>query len=188
MNSIEWAKYELEDVVDKSPFERMLSSVAVLTNLLSAYQTRPIIVGDLAVEIYTRSGYTTADIDMVVSDRDAAVKLLQQVGFTPQGRHLFHEKLLVSIEIPSDMLEDADEEKITEIVTANGYSIFVIGIEDIILDRMRACVHWKSSSDCEWAYRMFLIHREQIDYAYLEAKAIHDQTHLLLQNWGQSRR
>lgn len=59
---------------------------------------------------------TTVDIDMIVSDRKLAGEILAQLSFVVEGRHWYHERLMVSIEIPNDMLEDADVSKITEIL------------------------------------------------------------------------
>jgi hypothetical protein len=57
--NIERAKKELYDLKDKSKFEKMLFSAAILTDLLMQHDIKPIIVGGLSVEIYTMNGYTT---------------------------------------------------------------------------------------------------------------------------------
>lgn len=47
----------------------------------------------------------------------------------------------------------------------------MIGIEDLILDRLQACVHWRSEADCEWARRLMAAHRNDIDWVYLSQAA-----------------
>jgi hypothetical protein len=183
MSSIEEAKEEIKSLIPKSKFEKMVQFSAVLTKLLSVYKIKPIIVGGLAVEIYTRSDYSTVDIDVIVSDRKLAGKILSELGFVAEGRHWFHESLLLSIEIPNDMLEGADEERIIKITLPDHSEIYVIGIEDIILDRLRACIHWKSSSDCEWGKRLFLLHKERLDMDYLVRIAETDLTITELNAW-----
>ena len=150
MSLINEAKRMLLKLESKSTFEKMVQVAALLTKLLEDKHIRPVIVGGLAVEIYTRSDYTTVDIDMIISDRELAGQILVQLGFSVEGRHWYHEKLMISIEIPNDILEDADDSKVTELQINNDLKVYVIGIEDIILDRLRACIHWKSTSDCEW--------------------------------------
>ncbi|MBW7650719.1 MULTISPECIES: DUF6036 family nucleotidyltransferase [Anoxybacillus] len=183
MNSIKEAKEKLQFLRTKTSFEKMVQVTAILTKLLEPYRIRPIIVGGLAVEIYTRGDYTTVDIDLIVSDREKAGQLLTQLGFVPSGRHWYHDELFVSVEIPNDMLEDADDDKVIELMLEDGLSVYVIGIEDIILDRLRACVHWKSSSDCEWARRMFLLHKERLHFTYMEHVAEKDGTIKQLKEW-----
>jgi hypothetical protein len=61
--------------------------------------------------------------------------------------------------------------------------VYVIGIEDIILNRLRACVHWKSTSDCEWGQRMFLLHYERLDLTYMKQMAKKDLTLQILDHW-----
>jgi len=39
-----------------------------------------------------------------------------------------------------------------------------------------ACVHWKSNSDCEWAQRLFFLHRQNLDIDYLRTTAKKDNT------------
>jgi predicted nucleotidyltransferase len=185
MNSIEEAKQKFRALRSKTSFEKMVQVTAILTKLLEPYRIRPIIVGGLAVEIYTRSDYTTVDIDLIVSDRKRAGDLLVQLGFTPAGRHWYHEELMISIEIPNDMLEDADYDKVIELRMKDGLKVYVIGIEDIILDRLRACVHWKSTSDCEWGKRMFFLHAERLDLEYMRKMAKTDGTAVHLEEWIQ---
>jgi hypothetical protein len=61
----------------------------------------------------------------------------------------------------------------------------VIGIEDIILNRLRACVHWKSTSDCEWGKRMLFLHAERLDLEYMRKMAKTDGTAVHLEEWIQ---
>ncbi|KFZ43952.1 hypothetical protein CS060_11370 [Anoxybacillus flavithermus] len=183
MNSIKEAQEKLQSLRTKTSFEKMVQVTAILTKLLEPHRIRPIIVGGLAVEIYTRGDYTTVDIDLIVSDREKAGQLLHQLGFTPSGRHWYHDELFVSVEIPNDVLEDADDDKVIELKLEDGLHVYVIGIEDIILDRLRACVHWKSKSDCEWAKRMVLLHKERLDWAYMKQVAKKDGTSEQLEQW-----
>lgn len=173
----------LSKLESKSTFEKMVQIAAVLTKLLADKHIRPVIVGGLTVEIYTRSDYTTVDIDMIVSDRKLTGEILVQLGFTVEGRHWYHERLMVSIEIPNDILKDADYSKIIELQMDDELKVYVIGIEDIILARLRACIHWKSASDCEWGKRMFLLHRDRLDIEYMKETARRDLTINLLEQW-----
>jgi predicted nucleotidyltransferase len=166
---------KLNSLNGKSNFEKMIGTVGILTDLLGEKQ-RPIIVGGLAVEIYTRNEYTTVDIDLILSYREKADEILVQLGFQKQGRHWFHPILLVSVEIPNFVLEDADSERVVELILPDGMKVYVIGLEDIILDRLRACVHWKSNSDCEWAERLYFLHKENIDIEYMRITAKKDKT------------
>lgn len=90
---------------------------------------------------------------------------------------------MVSIEVPNDMLEDADDAKVIELQLANNLHVYVIGIEDIILDRLRAYVHWKSSSDCEWGKRLYLMHAQRLDMNYLTNTSRTDNTFDKLNDW-----
>ncbi|WP_046179110.1 hypothetical protein [Domibacillus tundrae] len=183
MSSIEKARQRLDSLEDCSSFEKMIETTALLTELLEPYRIQPTVVGGLAVEIYTRSDYTTVDIDVIISDRKTAGNILEQLGFLVNGKHWYHPRLLISIEIPNDILEDADLERVIKMNIGEGKNIYVIGIEDIILDRMRACVHWKSTSDCEWGRRMFLLHFDHLDLKYMQETATTDGTLSLLENW-----
>ena len=159
----------------KTNFEKMIGTVSILTELLGENQ-RPVIVGGLAVEIYTRNEYTTVDIDLILSQREKANEILLQLGFHKQGRHWFHPTLLVSVEIPNFVLEDADSARVLELILPDDMKVYVIGLEDIILDRLRACVHWNSNSDCEWAQRLFFLHKQNLDMEYLRLTAKKDKT------------
>ncbi|GAB3792668.1 DUF6036 family nucleotidyltransferase [Virgibacillus kimchii] len=186
MSSIDEAKQKLNELKQKSKFKKMVGVAAVLTELLQTHHIKPVIDGGLAVEIYTRGDYTTVDIDVIISDRHLAADLLRQLDFIKAGRHLYHETLMVSIEIPSNVLEDPDENRIIQLELEDKQKVYVIGIEDIILDRLRACVHWRSTSDCEWGRRMLLLHRERLDMAYVKKSAARDSTAEKLQDWVQT--
>lgn len=134
-------------------FQRNIKVVSYLTYLLEKMGIRPIIVGGHAVEIYTLGHYTTVDVDLVVSGREFAQEILTLLGFKKsQGnRHWYHEDLGLPIEIPDDVLAGSLD-RIMQVTVEESYHVYVIGIEDLILDRVRAAVYWKSSADREWAF------------------------------------
>ncbi|MNW52416.1 hypothetical protein D3C74_299340 [compost metagenome] len=59
MRNMQKAKEALEQLHDKSKFEKLIQTAAIITELLLPHNIRPIIVGGLSVEIYTLNGYTT---------------------------------------------------------------------------------------------------------------------------------
>lgn len=185
MSLIESCKQALERLAGKNRYEVMTETAAIITSLLEPHGIMPIVVGGLAVEIYTRGQYATLDIDLVSGRRDLAGATLTTLGFLQEGRHWYHPGLQVAIEIPGEVLEGADRERIIKIHLPSGRYIYVVGIEDIILDRLRACVHWRSSSDCEWGLRMLKVHFTSLDVNYMRdmAKKDHADTLFKLDEW-----
>ena len=108
--------------------------------------------------------------------RDLAREILGQLGFLQEGRHWYHPRVEVALEIPGDVLKGADPDRVIKINLPSGRHLYVIGIEDIILDRLRACIRSRSSSDCEWGLRMLKVHHASLDLKYMVAMAEEDGT------------
>jgi hypothetical protein len=185
MSSIKDDRKLLLELRSKSRFEKMLQTAVVLTKHLESAGLQPIVVGGFAVEIYTRGHYTTFDLDLVTKGRDLAGDILSQLGFVKEGRHWYHQILEVALEIPGNKLEGADINRVLKLELPSGNYIYVIGVEDIIMDRLRACVHWQSSSDCEWGLRLLKVHTNHLDLEYLRKIATEDHPESLkiLEQW-----
>jgi hypothetical protein len=169
--SIQEAKASLLRLNDKSKFEKMLYTAAILTDLLMQHNIKPIIVGGLSVEIYTMNGYTTQDLDFVLDGYDQASKVLADLEFKKIGKDWIHPTIGISIEIPSSELS-GDYSKVTQLPVEDS-KVYVIGIEDIILDRLRSAVHWQSGVDREWGYRLLLMYFEDLDLEYMHGHLQH---------------
>ena len=165
MLSIQEANEALARLANKEKFEKMLHAAAIITDVLMQQNIKPIIVGDLSVEIYTLSGYSTEDIDFVLSGYDKAGETLTLLGFRKVGRSWLHPAVGISVEVPSNHLA-GDHDKITELQVGNEL-VYIIGLEDIILDRLRKDVHWSSARDREWGYRLLLMYLERLDLSYM---------------------
>lgn len=152
-------------------FKKNLIAISYLTFLLEKNNIRPFIVGGHAVELYTAGHYTTVDVDLVLVGREKAGELLEMVGFKKEdGRHWYHEGLRLPIEIPDQVLAGS-EDKAIEIETEPGFKAFVIGVEDLIMDRLRAFIYWKSAGDRDWALSLLIAQWGLIDFSYLKDEA-----------------
>lgn len=85
MPNISEAKQAIYALKDKTKFERLIYSAAIFTELLQEHQIKPIIVGGLAVEIYSQNGYTTQDTDLVM-DGSAIEFLIGDFSFDLNNR------------------------------------------------------------------------------------------------------
>lgn len=149
----------LSGVVD--PLERRLVFVGVLSSAVEALGwPAPFVIGGHAVEFYTAGGYTTVDIDLAGASEPVA-QVMNQWGFTRQGRHWYDDALGLVVEVPGTSLTPAQKSRAVElhvgVTTAH-----IIGIEDLVVDRLAACVHWGDAESCEWAARL-LASAEDID-------------------------
>lgn len=184
-------KQGFSNLLHLSKQERMLEMAALLTEYFEEDDIKPIIVGGLSVEIYTRWNYTTHDIHLISDGHDQFDLLLtKELGFKKEGRSWYHEKLELSIEIPANFLE-GNKDKVIQVELASGRSIYVIGIEDIIIHRLESALvsqpenpDW--TDDYEWAERMFKIHKSDIDIMdlnYLMKAANEAQVDQIIHNW-----
>ena len=155
----------------ESPLKRQLITVALISNLLQEQgKEAPIIMGGLALSYYSREVYFTADIDLAYADKDALHEVLSEIGFEKKGRYWVNEDLKIAVEAPVGML--ADEDSPLEIVElGTDLQCRIIGIEDLMIDRLNACKHWKSEIDCEMAELLIMRYANELDWAYLEKKA-----------------
>lgn len=155
----------------ESPLKRQLLMVGLITKLLEEKGKRaPIIIGGCALSYYSREVYFTTDIDFAYAEREALDSVLRSIGFQKKGRYWVHEELKMAIEAPASKL--AEEEAPVEIVeVGEGLQCTIIGIEDLIIDRMNACKHWKSEIDCEMVELLVNRYYNDLDWPYLERKA-----------------
>lgn len=160
------ARTILEQIKDKPKYEAMLLTASVVTQLLDEYNIQPIIVGGLSVEIYTQNEYATRDIDFVSDGYHKIEDILFMLGFKKEGRHFYHKEIEIAIEVPSNYLAGSYE-KVAKVVIDEQHYVYLISIEDIILDRLRAAVHWKSEEDSIWGFKLLAKNYEYVDIAYL---------------------
>ncbi len=140
-----------------------------LTQEAEKRNVKPIVVGGSAVDFYTEGIFPSYDIDLV-GNRKIIGEILEKIfNFKPNGRHWINEQIGLSVEIPSSSLA-GEKDKIT-IIKIGELNVYVIGFEDLIIDRLNACVHWKSQTDCSQAQYMIRYYLNRLDLKYLEKKA-----------------
>ncbi|GAB4278941.1 MAG: hypothetical protein Kow0056_11710 [Coriobacteriia bacterium] len=168
----------LDDVDD--PIERRLAFAGLLSRACSAKGWRPpVVVGGHAVEFYTAGGYTTVDLDLVGASEPVG-EVLDAWGFERDGRHWYDESLGILVEVPRARLEPEQEERTLD-VEVRGEHVSVIGIEDLVIDRLNACVHWDSQESCEWAAVLVEAYADRIDWEYLWSRARSEEVGGVLQ-------
>lgn len=176
------AKNELEKLKDTPKYESMLKVAGIITLLLEKYNIKPIIVGGLSVEIYTQQEYTTRDIDFVSDGYERIQEILLSLDFKKEGKNFYHNAIEIAIEIPDNYLAGSYD-KVIKLELDEGYYVYLISIEDIILDRLRAGIYWKSEEDEIWAFKLLASHYPQTDLDYLKENAETKEEKALLDEW-----
>ena len=146
-------------------FERRMVFVAALQTALRDTGEETVLVGGHAVEAYTLGDYTTADIDLVVIVKRPVEDLLQQWGFRREGRVFWHGQLGIAVDLIGERL--GGDWNRTQLFSVRDYTARLIAPEDLIIDRLNACVHWGLQEYCSWAKRVFIAERERLDLGYL---------------------
>jgi len=150
--------------------ERLLRAAAAITAELAPHGLKPVVVGGSAVEFYTSGAYTTLDVDMVVEGLQEIDAALRGLGFRRlAGTSYVHPQVDIVIDLPAEPLA-GDPRRISS-VSVDGLVAYVIGLEDIIADRLRAFVYWEDRASEEWAVQLMAAQWEYIDWPYLATLA-----------------
>ncbi len=148
--------------------DRKIYFMSLLTREAEKRNVQPVVVGGSAVEFYTEGIYPSYDIDLVGNRRIIGEILEETFDFEPSGRHWINEQIGLYVEIPSSHLA-GDKNKITTIRVEN-QPVYVLGLEDLIIDRIKACVYWESRTDYEQARFLLRQYKNRLDFEYLEKK------------------
>jgi len=155
-------------------WERRLFFAATISEFLQKnHRVDLVVVGGNAVEFYTLGSYSTENIDIVVNNFGIVENLLQYLDFEKINRIWYREDIDISIDLVGSEL--AGDPKRVSRVSIKGRTVQIIGLEDVIVDRLNAFIHWKSEQDGLWAQEIVAIHQGDIDWKYLEQRCKKEQ-------------
>lgn len=130
-------------------------------------QIPPVLVGGGAVELYTGGAYTTGDLDFVGAEPGPGVEReLRDAGFERHGRHWIHEGAEIFIELPASAL---DEGAGVDEIQVEDLRVKVLAPEAVLVDRLAAWVHWRSSVDGAAALLLYRRLGDRLDAATLQS-------------------
>jgi len=131
-----------------------------------------ILVGGGAVELYTQGWFLTGDLDIITSNKSKLERVLHDMGFQKEDpRHYIRDDIF--IDVVGSLPQEVRARDVT--IAPSMKRIRIICIEDIIIDRLCACKHWKSERDCEQADYMIHAYHDKLDWEYLRARAIEEE-------------
>ena len=135
----------LEDATAKPDGPDRVAAIASwVQSLFSPGDAVPTLVGGAAVELYTGGAYRTGDLDFVGVLTAVVAQRMEDAGFEHHGRHWIHEQHRLFIEFPDDALARGDT---VATIRVGSTSVVVIGLEELIVDRLAAWQFWRSEID-----------------------------------------
>jgi len=155
--------------VIENPLKRRLWILAILTEALRTIGERPILIGGEALEYYTLGGYTTGDIDIALPSTEDVGEVFSKLGFHREGRYWIREDIDALIEAPTSDLTGEDAPLVE--LEIEDMRCYIIGLEDLIIDRLNGYVHWHWEDDKRWVKRLLSLHAQEINKEYLFRKA-----------------
>jgi hypothetical protein len=167
--SLDELRRELEAAVRiDDETERLLEVAAIVEEALDGIGVTAVVVGGLAVAYWTRSQYTTTEIDFVMPETEDVRKRVANLGFekTP-GRHWIYPGSEVEFEIPGDFLEGGDEPE--EVESKSGRTVRLLSLEDMVLWRTREFLHWKDSRG--FRHAIYMLESPRLDRERLATRA-----------------
>lgn len=165
-------KKEIKSILNEEidDFSKKIKIIAVITSAIKEnLNLTPVVVGGQAVEFYTGGGYATMDVDIICEASTKKIgEILEKLGFYRENKYwiLDSNKLDLAVETPSGPLAGAND-KLMELEIGQ-HTAYFIGVEDIIIDRLNAYVHWNEKWQEEWILGMMVTNYEDIDWKYLK--------------------
>ena len=160
-------KFASQVAKEPNELKKKLLVVGYLSRRVSEKGAKIFLVGGQAVETYTGGVFTTGDIDITTTDTKATEALLGGLGFAKEGMIWVSDRLGMAVHLVASYPRRSLRARTIEV---DGYSVEVIGVEDLIVDRLAAAKFWKSERDLEQARVLLNVFRGSIDRDYL-AKA-----------------
>ena len=155
--------------VEPDRMRRRLVALGALTEHLAPDGLEPILVGGCALELYTDGGYTTGDVDLALPHGEVVDAAFADLGFDKRGRFWVREDLELVFEAPAPAGLPGETAPRT-VSGIESLRVVVLGVEDLLIDRLRAWVHRRSTEDRRWAHRLAALYARELDWEYLRER------------------
>jgi hypothetical protein len=156
----------------KDRHRRQLAIGSVITKIFEYNKLPiPVVVGGTVVYLYSDGLYRSLDLDMKSDVVPEYKEIMKELGYTRIGKDFIHDELESYIEFPSGDREDSEEHMVKYIVEETGLPIYLIGFEDIILDRIKSYHATNDQESKEWALKLMGALYGHIDWSYLHKQA-----------------
>ena len=139
---------------------RVAALAAWVQSLAGDADGKPILVGGGAVELYTGGAYRTGDLDFVGTCGADVARQLEQAGFRRRGRLWIQDEHEIVLEFPSSELGQGETSALIEV---GPYTVVVIGLEELIVDRLASWQFWRSEIDGINAYLLVRVAGRDVD-------------------------
>ncbi|MHA1298982.1 MAG: DUF6036 family nucleotidyltransferase [Candidatus Helarchaeota archaeon] len=149
--------------------QKRMVFISLFSSLLKKQDTEIILVGGQAVAFYTLGTYLTEDIDIISYRSEIVEKVLKELKFEKIARVWYNEDFNIVIDIVGFSLSGS-KDKLREI-EIEGRIIKIIGVEDLIVERLCSYIYWKVEQDIFVAKQLLITQFDEIDWDYLEKKA-----------------
>ncbi len=120
------------------------------------------LVGGQAVETYTAGQFPTGDIDVTTSDSATTQKVLKSLGFEEIGMIWLNKPLGIAFHIVGYFPPER-----SRTIRIGPYKARIVGVEELILDRLSAAKFWNIPADYEKAKVLYDNFEKQLDKDYL---------------------
>ena len=153
---------------EPNPLKSKMLLLRYVTDRLEKKSQSVVLVGGQAVETYTGGEFTTGDIDITTSDKKTTEQILTSIGFQRIGMIWLNEQIGIAIHIVGMFPRNLAK---TRTIEVGPYDVRLVGVEDLIIDRLAAAKVWNRPSDIEQAKILFANFKKQLDMDYLTKRA-----------------
>lgn len=148
--------------------DRVVLEFAALLAAESGLGDQLVVVGGSALEIYTRGGYASGDIDLV-GDRAKIASVLAGWGFAKKGRYWAHGGLKLFVDIPGRYYNGNFYR--TQVLTTPHGRVRISEPEYLLVRRLAAAKFWRDSGALDEAALLAAVNPSAIDWSYAEELA-----------------
>jgi hypothetical protein len=138
----------------------ILDLASFLSDHLAKQGIETVLSGGACVSIYTKNEFLSYDLDFVLLDlssKKRIKKILEKIGFHPEGRHFRHDDTPFIVEFLSPPLSVGQEPvKKIQTIEKKGFRLKLLSPTDCVKDRLAAYYHWNDRPSLEQAVMVSL--------------------------------
>lgn len=174
-------KNELKSIQKmRDDIHKKLYCLGIITEALEKIDEKIILFGGSAVEHYTFGGYEGEDVDVFGTNEEKITDLLRVLGFESSNDHYELDCFPWAIHYAFTE-EDVINERITTVKVNGKYKIYMIRVENAIIDQLWKIIE-REDSNLYYAVARDMIdyHQDNIDFKYLHALANNQRDKLMI--------